>query len=119
MLWTNLGGSDDGWSVLRSDAFGEEIQYARPSGLGTEPGTWMKISLVSWGPNFKILRNDAPFVPAEGWQYVGERMSPGSVWLSGWSVPPGESWWIDDVRVRRFVSPEPAVVVGNEESAPR
>lgn len=84
---------------------------------GTIPtNTWFKMSLIINGISMKALKNATQICPATGWTDVGLDYTSGSIYMKAYNVPPGEYWWIDDVRVRKYADPEPTINMGAEES---
>ncbi|MEM4161256.1 MAG: DUF2341 domain-containing protein, partial [Thermoplasmata archaeon] len=73
------------------------------------PNTWFKVSVIINASEMKFLINDSQILPASGWQTMGNEIPNGSIALRTWRVPSGHYWWIDDVRVRNYTEPEPAV----------
>jgi hypothetical protein len=83
---------------------------------GTLPtNTWFKTTIIIKGSpgQMKFLLNDVQINPASGWVNVGTNHASGTVALRAWSA--NNNWWIDDVRARKYVDPEPTTTVGAEE----
>ncbi|MCX8174478.1 MAG: DUF2341 domain-containing protein, partial [Thermoplasmata archaeon] len=70
---------------------------------------WFKVATIINGTGMKLLLNDTQILPSSGWQDMGNEIASGSVAFKTWRVPSGHYWWIDDVRVRNFTDPPPAV----------
>jgi len=75
--------------------------------------TWFKMTVAIQGTSMKVLLDDVQINPASGWLNVGASYASGSVGFRAWSA--SNNWWIDDVRVRKCVDPEPTASVGAEE----
>ena len=107
---TNLEGNA-GWDIAKMvDGSWSEIE----SNQGTpDANVWTKITTIIHGTNMKVLKNDAQITPSTGWTDVGTQFTSGTIGFRAWSI--SGTWWIDDVRLRKYVEPEPTTSVGSEE----
>ena len=110
---TNLEGTD-GWNISKMITNWSEIE-PNPTGQNPQNNVWTKITTIIEGTNMQVLRNDTQLVPSSGWTDVGSELSSGTVGFRVWDIGSGDAWWIDDVKARKYVSPEPTNLMGIEE----
>jgi hypothetical protein len=111
---TNLEGVE-GWNIAKMITNWSEIE-PNPGGQNPQNNVWTKITTIIVGTNMQVLRNDTQLVPSSGWTDVGSELSSGTVGFRAYEIGSGDAWWIDDVKVRKYVSPEPTNFIGGEES---
>ncbi len=87
-----------------------------PSQPAVMPNTWVRVTTSIVGTKFRVLVGGVQTVPSSGWTDVGAQPAT-DVGLRAWKVPGGQAWWVDDVRVRKLVDPEPTTTYGPEEPA--
>jgi len=74
---------------------------------------WYKVDLRIKGTQAQIWVNGSQRVPSSGWADIGIDFSSGTIALKTWSI--GTGAWFDNVRLRRFVDPEPSIYLQDEE----
>jgi hypothetical protein len=89
-----------------------------PLGQPQVTNAWVRITVEIAGTTMRALRNGVALVPVSGTADVGAEISSGSVGFRATTVAAGQAVWIDDLRVRSLVLPEPTVSLAPEESAP-
>lgn len=100
-----------GWFIGKK-INGEFFEVAAPAGIPAA-NTWMRVGTGISGTTLRDFINGVQVNAATG---LTELIS-GSVAFDKFRVPPGDSWWIDDVIVRRYVNPEPVTTLGSEQIA--
>lgn len=78
---------------------------------------WTRVTVVMVGTQMKLLVGGTQVVPSSGLVDVGTELTSGTIGFRPWNVPAGEAWWVDDVRARRYVEPEPIVALASEQPA--
>jgi hypothetical protein len=63
----------------------------------------------------KLLCNVAQMLPVSGWTLTGSDLASGSVGFWTSTRPTGNGWWLDDVRIRKYVDAEPTTSLGTED----
>ena len=116
--FANLG-AGHGWNIASFN--GGTGSFAEQRGAGGQTVTadaWQTITLQmqpssgTTSPNaVRVLRGGSALNPPSGWQSVTAVVGSGSIGFSAY-VSPANSVYVDDVRVRRLVIPEPAAVLG-------
>ena len=101
--WSNARVVDLDWQRLESTQAPHPVDQ------------WYKLTVIVQGTQLKALVDDVQQTPASGWTEVGTDYASGSVGVGAYYIGAGETWWIDDVKVRRYVDPEPTVNFGAEE----
>lgn len=114
---TNHEGTD-GWNISKIVDGGWSELVTNPPGQHSEADEWTRITVTIIGEGVVVYRDGVQLVPTTGVTSVGGELPSGSVGFRAWRLPENERWWIDDVRVRRLIDPEPTVEVGPEEVAP-
>ncbi|MEM3341887.1 MAG: DUF2341 domain-containing protein, partial [Thermoplasmata archaeon] len=99
---------DGGNWVLSYTLNGGWHEYISTSYPWPTNGVWMKVTLQIYGNNFRFLLNDAQVLPSSGWYETSAGLQNGTIGFRAWTTP-ANRWYIDDVRVRNFVYPEPLV----------
>jgi hypothetical protein len=103
-----LGGFDIG--EMNQDAY-----HPLSSAAGTlAANTWTRVTTEIVGTKFRILVDGQQVEPTTGWLDVGNDFATGSVGFRAFEVPTGQNFWVDDVRVRPLVDPEPTTELGTE-----
>lgn len=104
-------GASLGWNVAEySDDY---YDLALPAGSPTA-GTWMRVGTAMSGTTYRLYYNGTPVRTVPGLT----KLTHGTVGIYKWIIPPGLQVWIDDIRARRFVYPEPTVTGAPEETLP-
>jgi len=83
---------------------------------GTLPtNTWFETTIIiKESPGqMRFLKDDVQINPASGWLNVGTDHISGTVGHRAWTA--NNNWWIDDVRARKYASPEPTTTLGSED----
>jgi hypothetical protein len=107
-----LGGFDIG--EMRQDAYDQLT-----SSMGTVMADkWTLVTTQVVGTKFRMLVGGKQLQPTTGWLDVGGDYAMGSIGFRAFQVPPGKNFWLDDVRVRPLVDPEPTTHLGAETPAP-
>lgn len=100
-----------GWFIGR-EINSEFFEVAPPAGTPV-PNTWIRVGTGMQGTTLWSFINGAAINSASGLA----QLTSGNVALQKWRVPAGNSWWVDDVIVRRYVNPEPTGSLGSEQTA--
>ena len=87
---------------------------AAPAGAAPAAGTWNRVGTAMFGSTFYLFVNGTLQTTASG----QTELASGNVGFGKIIVPPGASWWLDDVVARKYVNPEPTSAPGAEENAP-
>ncbi|MEM2935590.1 MAG: DUF2341 domain-containing protein [Candidatus Bathyarchaeia archaeon] len=110
---TNVEGSG-GWDIAKmvNDVWSEIII----NGGSYSANIWYKVTFIVVGETqAKVLVDDVQVTPASGWANIGtDFTAPGTIALRAWIV--GTGAWVDNVKVRKYVNPEPTVNTGTEET---
>lgn len=114
---TNLEGTP-GWDIAKIINGGWTEIVNQPSGQNPQANVWTRVTTTIAGSTMAVFRNGSQIVPSTGTTEMGGEIPGGAVGFRVWRIPNGQAWWIDDVRVRKHVRPEPEVTVGPEEEAP-
>ncbi|HEX5060422.1 MAG TPA: hypothetical protein VFV99_13735 [Kofleriaceae bacterium] len=77
--------------------------------------TWTRVAIMIAGQNARVLVNETQVIPAAGSTDVGSELATGSVSLYAYQLGNGQSWYVDDLTVRRYVDPEPTTTLGPEQ----
>lgn len=138
----DLAGLDLGQGVRAGDAGGAGPVQQDETGLGG-PAGW-DLGQVDGGRSQLVLPPGGQTPAADAWQRVVVRIDPlgalsatadgvdvptsgaapggllplGTFGLRLEQLPAGTSWWVDDLRVRRYVTPEPVAELRRTELAP-
>lgn len=114
---TNYEGSP-GWDIAKivDDGWTEIVN--QPPAQNPQAQQWTRITTAIVGTQMNVFRDGVALVPTTGSTDVGAELSSGTIGFRAYDIPNGQAWWIDDVRVRKVVRPEPVVEVGPEEVAP-
>ena len=75
--------------------------------------TWFKMTVIMQGTSLKVLKDEVQISPVSGWFDVGTKYASGTIGFRAWRT--SSNWWIDDVKVRKYASPEPSVTERGEE----
>ncbi|EMR73388.1 protein of unknown function (DUF2341), partial [Thermoplasmatales archaeon SCGC AB-539-N05] len=110
---TNMEGSG-GWTISKWVSNSWNDIYGSNEGSPTTD-TWMKLTVIINGTNMKILQDDSQIVPPTGWQAIGSEFSNGSIFIRTWRIDTDDHWWVDDVKVRKYIDPEPTYSIGSEQ----
>ena len=108
-----------GWDLAVLDELGWTEVLPAPEGQRPLPFVWRRVSVSTFEDQTSVLLDGRQVVPVEGTQDMDVGLPLGSAAFRVAGIPEGQSWWIDDVRVRRYVSPEPTVHVLDELEAAR
>ena len=118
-------GVTDRYQVLtccNSGVFGWHIErvlnrtatvLAGPAGA-IVPNTWLRVGAALAGSTMTVFVNGVPVNNASGLT----DLTTGNVGFEKVTVPVGSGFWVDDVVIRRYASPEPAAALGTEVAAP-
>jgi len=74
---------------------------------------WYRVDFRIKGTQAQIWVDGSQRVPSSGWANIGTDFSSGTIALKTWNI--GTGAWFDNVRLRRFVDPEPSVYLQDEE----
>jgi len=77
--------------------------------------TWTRVAIMIAGQNARVLVNDTQVIPAAGSTNVGTELTSGSVSLYAYQLGNAQSWYVDDLIVRRYVDPEPTTTLEPEQ----
>jgi hypothetical protein len=101
-----------GWDLGRLDGATRTQVTPPPGGQSPVASTWERVTLrVDQDGNAVVLHDGTQVAPASGATDLDGSLTTGSVGFRSGSLPPGQRWWIDDLRVRRFTTPEPTTDV--------
>ena len=78
------------------------------------PSTWTRVGSAMYGSSAHSFVNGVENFFVSG---LFDHLS-GNIGFEKMEIPGGSNWWIDDVIVRKYVSPEPATTLGAEQVAP-
>ncbi len=101
--------SPSGWE-LRSRAGVTESTDAAAAGTPAT-GTWVKVEI--WTDQLGDSRILIDGVEVTGWTAQGSTLSSGSAGLRVGALPGGASWFVDDARARKLVTPEPVTTLSS------
>ena len=76
----------------------------------TTTGTWLKVAL--WTAPLGDPRLFIDGTQVTGWTAQGSALLSGSMALRAGLLPTGETWYVDDARGRKLVTPEPVTSLG-------
>ena len=76
--------------------------------------SWIRVGTGMFGTTLRTVVNGVDVGSIGGLT----ELASGNIAFRQFVVPPGASWWIDDVIARRYVNPEPATTTGVEGSTP-
>ncbi|MEM9608233.1 MAG: LamG-like jellyroll fold domain-containing protein [Actinomycetota bacterium] len=105
-----LGGA--GWDLARIEG-GTRTQIVPPPG-GQSPAasTWERVTLrIDQDGATVVLDDGTQVVPASGSVDLDGTLIGGGVGFRVGALPSGQTWYVDDIRVRRFSTPEPVVTM--------
>ncbi len=100
--------SPSGWE-LRQRAAAAETTDAAAAGAPTS-GTWQKVEL--WTDQLGDTRLFIDDIEVTGWTSQGNALLSGSLALRAGLLPSGQSWYVDDARGRKLITPEPVTSLG-------
>ncbi|GLZ30123.1 hypothetical protein Lesp02_23130 [Lentzea sp. NBRC 105346] len=75
-------------------------------------GGWAKVSVKIVGTTLNVVCRTPSLALAVGPSSTGAELTSGTVGFRTSAVPAGQNLWVDDVTVRKLISPEPAATVG-------
>jgi len=101
-----------GWQLNKVINF-THTEVADPAGA-IAPNTWLRVGAAMSGTTLTVFVNGAPVNSASG---LTDLVS-GNVGFEKVTVPTAGGFWVDDVIIRRYASPEPTASVGSEVAAP-
>ena len=101
--------SPAGWE-LRSRAGVTESVDAAAAGTPST-GTWVRVEI--WTDQLGDSRILIDGVEVTGWTSQGGTLSSGSAGLRAGLLPGGESWFVDDARARKLITPEPLTTLSS------
>ncbi len=107
---TNLEGSD-GWDIAKL-IDGNWTEITENTGTPVN-NRWIKITTIIFGTKMKVLKDDSVLID---WTDVGEELNSGTIGFRAWKARRGARWWIDDVKVRKYIDPEPSLALGEEKT---
>lgn len=109
-------GQSSKWDISRN-LNGNYMELVSPPGSapGVVATTWTRVTISAYEAQMAVDVNESRYVPAAGFAAVPDAID-GAVGLGGYFV--ASHVWFDDATVRRFVLPEPTVVLGPIESLP-
>ena len=112
---TGLFGSG-GWDLGQVDGPRSSLSVA-PVGQAPTADTWQRVTLrIDQADQLSATANGRA-VPGSGTAAAGVQPT-GTVGLRVGELDPAARWWIDDLRVRRFITPEPVATLRRTELAP-
>jgi hypothetical protein len=89
--------------------------YTQSTAMPPPVGAWARVTTRVIGDRMQALINGAQVAPTTGWTEMLGGATMGSIWLRSFTIPSGHAWFIDDVRLRRLVDPEPGLALGSEQ----
>jgi hypothetical protein len=89
--------------------------YSQGSPSPPPAAVWARVTTRIVGSRMQAMINGSQVAPEAGWTDMQGGSASGSIWLRSFTVPSAEAWWIDDIRLRRLVDPEPSVALGGEQ----
>ena len=101
-----------GWQIDKVINF-THTEVADPAGA-IAPNSWLRVGVAMSGTALRVFVNGAQVNSVDG---LTDLLS-GNIGLEKVTVPAGVGFWIDDVVIRRYASPEPTATVGPESVAP-
>ena len=105
-----------GWDL--GQVFGTRTQLlAPPAGQTPTVDTWQRVVVRIDQTIGLSATADGADVPSAGSTFAGVAPT-GTFGLRADDLDPAARWWIDDIAIRRFVSPEPIATVRRTEQAP-
>lgn len=102
-----------GWDLGQLDGTRTQLA-APPAGQAPAVDTWQRVTV-------RIDQADALSATAAGFDVplaAAGVLPSGSIGLRADGLPLGEAWWVDDLRLRRYVTPEPVATLRRTELAP-
>ena len=99
--------SPAGWELRSRTGATTSIDAAAAG--GSVPGVWVEVEM--WTDQFGDSRLFIDGVEVTTWTAQGSALTSGSMALRVGALPPTESWYVDDARGRKLVTPEPVTVV--------
>jgi hypothetical protein len=105
---------DDGSLALSKYVAGSFVAiFTQP--LPPPAGVWARVTTRAVGDRMQAFVNGAQVAPASGWTDMLGGATAGAIWLRSFAIPSQHAWFIDDVRLRHLVDPEPSVSLGAEQ----
>lgn len=101
-----------GWNLSKY-LFPTYTDLANPGGTPVA-NTWTRVGVAMNGSTLRNFVNNVQINVVTG----ETQIASGNVGLSKYIVPPGASWWVDDVIARKYVNPEPGSAPGAEQGGP-
>jgi len=102
-----------GWNIgkFENDAWSEII----PNQGSYSANIWYKVTfIVSGETQARVLINNTQVTPPSGWANIGTTFTaPGTIAFCSWAV--GSGAWVDNVKLRKYIDPEPSTSLGIEE----
>jgi hypothetical protein len=78
--------------------------------------TWTRVTTIVSGTQMQAYKDDVQMAPNNGWTAIGSELANGGIGFRAYNTP-SASWWVDDVVVRRYASPEPTTSTGITQTA--
>jgi hypothetical protein len=100
------------WQLAWVDAAGDWYETGAVQQSHAAEGVWTWVSTRILGTQWSVTQ---PVVASAN---LSETQTPGSVFLHCWRIDGDNALWVDDVRVRKLIEDEPAVVAGATETGP-
>ena len=96
------------WELRRPTATGDSVDATGAS--SPVVGDWFEVEM--WTDQEGDSRLFVDGAEVVGWTPQGDALTRGSAGLVVNRLPVGESWYVDDVRARKLVTPEPVTTLG-------
>jgi len=133
-VYMRVAGGEEDWAIAARVQSGASMNWYEINPEGTDwalakmtNGSWISIATGTPEPNANVwyrvaLRikgtqaqawvDGSQRVPASEWANIGTEFSSGSIALRTWDI--GTGAWYDNVKLRKFVDPEPLTSLGSE-----